>query len=335
VPRVSVLLPVRDAAATLAECLASLRGQTLADHEVIAVLDGSCDASGEILASAAREDPRLRFVRTPPHGLVAALNLALSHARALLVARMDADDVAAPARLLAQAERLEAEPGPLVLGSRVRLIETPGCPAAGMQSYVRWSNALLDHAAIERDIFVESPLVHPSVMLEAGLLRALGGYRDNGGPEDYDLWLRALGAGVRFAKLPEELLSWRDSAGRLTRRDPRYAPARFLERKIEALEAGPLRADRPVVIWGAGPIGKSWARALRARGHVVQAFVEVDPRKIGQRVWGAPVLAIEALPLVGGLLHLAAVGQPGARDRIRREAASRGLVDGRDLIAVA
>jgi glycosyltransferase involved in cell wall biosynthesis len=335
VPRVSVLLPVRDAAATLAESLASLRGQTLADHEVIAVLDGSRDASGEILAAAAREDPRLRVVRTPPQGLVAALNLALSHACAPLVARMDADDVAVPARLRAQAERLEAEPGPLVLGSRVRLIETPGCPAAGMQAYVRWSNALLDHDAIVRDIFVESPLVHPSVMLGTRLLRAVGGYRDDGGPEDYDLWLRALAAGVRFAKLPEELLLWRDSAGRLTRRDPRYAPARFLERKLEALAAGPLAGARPVVIWGAGPIGKAWARALLARGYVVRAFVEVDPRKIGQRVSGAPVVGLDALPLSGGALHIAAVGQPGARERIREEAARRGLADGRDLIAVA
>jgi glycosyltransferase involved in cell wall biosynthesis len=335
VPRVSVLLPVRDAAATLAESLASLHEQSLADHEVIAVEDGSRDESEAILAAAARDDPRLRVVSTPPRGLVAALNHALSLARAPLVARMDADDVAAPARLLAQAERLLAAPGPLVLGCRVRLLETPGCPAPGMEAYLRWSNALLDHASIVRDIFVESPLVHPSVMLETRLLRSLGGYRDEGGPEDYDLWLRALAAGVRFAKLPEELLLWRDSAGRLTRRDARYSPERFLARKLAALAAGPLQGGRPVVIWGAGPIGKSWAKALLADGHPVMAFVEVDPRKIGQRVSGVPVRGLDGLPVGQGPLHLAAVGQPGARDRIRQEAARRGLVDGRDLIAVA
>jgi hypothetical protein len=89
------------------------------------------------------------------------------------------------------------------------------------------------------------------------------------------------------------------------------------------------------VIWGAGPIGKSWARALLARDHELLAFVDVDPRKIGQRVAGAPVLGLDALPLPAGALHLAAVGQPGARDRIREEAARRGLRDGCDLIAVA
>jgi hypothetical protein len=72
------------------------------------------------------------------------------------------------------------------------------------------------------DLFVESPLVHPSVMARAAALRALGGYRVFDGPEDYDLWLRAHAAGLRFAKLSEVLLDWRDSPRRLTRRDPRY-----------------------------------------------------------------------------------------------------------------
>ena len=126
-----------------------------------------------------------------------------------------------------------------------------------MRAYVLWSNALLDDAAIRRDLFVESPLVHPSVMARTATLRGLGGYRDYDGPEDYDLWLRAAAAGLRFSKLPEVLLQWRDSSGRLTRRDPRYAPERFFARKLAALLEGPLSAGRPVVVWGAGEIGKS------------------------------------------------------------------------------
>lgn len=330
--RVSVLLPVRDAAATLPACLASLEAQRLAEHEVIAVDDGSRDASAELLQAAARRDPRLRVRHTARRGLVPALNLALAEARAPLVARMDADDVAHPERLSLQAARLEAEAGLDVLGCRVRLV---GAPGAGMRRYVRWSNSLLDHAAITRDLFVESPLVHPSVVLRSRALRGLGGYRADAGPEDYDLWLRGAAAGWRFAKLPQTLLDWRDHDDRLTRRDPRYAPERFRERKLQALEAGALSQGRPVVIWGAGPIGKAWSRALRQRGHAVAAFVEVAPRRIGQRIAGVPVLALSGATGLPGALHLAAVGQPGARERIRREAARLGLADGRDLIAVA
>jgi glycosyltransferase involved in cell wall biosynthesis len=331
-PAVSILLPVRDAAATLPEALASLAGQSLEDHEVVAVDDGSSDASGEILAAAARRDPRLRVLTTPLRGLTASLNLALAAARAPLAARMDADDVADPARLQLQSERMREDPAITVLGCRVRVLGGEG--NGGMRAYVAWQNALLEHAEILRDLFVESPLVHPSVLIRTAALRALGGYRAFDGPEDYDLWLRAREAGLRFAKLPETLLSWRDTPGRLTRRDPRYAPDRFLKLKLAALERGELAAGRAAVVWGAGPIGKAWAQALLARGHRVAGFVEVDARKIGETIHGAPVVGVADAARLEGL-HLAAVGQAGARDRIREAAARLGLVDGRDLLAVA
>jgi len=332
-PVVSVLLPVRDARRTLPACLRSLGAQSLRDHEVVAVDDGSTDGGGEWLEACARRDPRLRVVRTPARGLVAALNTALQHARGGLLARMDADDVAHPDRLALQAARLLADPATDILGCRVRLLGRARGGNAGMRAYVRWLNALLDHEAIARDLLVESPLAHPSVMMRACALRGLGGYREFDGPEDYDLWLRAWRAGLRFAKLPQTLLSWRDGPLRLTRRDPRYAAPRFQALKVAALLAGPLRGQRRVVIWGAGPIGKGWARALVAPR--VAAFVEVAPGRIGQTIHGAPVVDIASALRWPGSLHLAAVGRPGARERIREEASGLGLLEGPDLVAVA
>jgi glycosyltransferase involved in cell wall biosynthesis len=324
---------VRNARATLEECLGSLRGQELQDHEVVAVDDGSDDGSLELLEAAARADPRVCVVANPGRGLVAALNAAASTARAPLLARMDADDRADPRRLALQAARLVSEPALDVLGTRVRLFGAP-MPNPGMSAYVEWLNGLQAHADIVRDIWVESPLAHPAVMLRASVLRRLGGYREVDGPEDYDLWLRAHAEGCRFASLPEVLLDWRDGPDRLSRTDPRYAPERFRAVKIEALERGPLRG-RGVVLWGAGPIGKSWGRALRARGHVVLAFVEVAPRKLGGTIQGVPVVGVADAAVAPRALHLAAVGQPGARARIREAAARLGLVDGADLLAVA
>jgi hypothetical protein len=333
---VSVLLPVRNAAATLRACLDSLAGQTLADHEVVAVDDGSEDGSAEILLACARADPRLRVARIPRRGIVGALRVALDEARAPLVARMDADDVARSPRLALQVDRLERDPAVDVLGCRVALAPSPGCVAGeGMRAYVAWQNALVDHEAMARDRFVESPLVHPSVAMRTATLRRLGGWRDFDGPEDYDLWLRGLEAGLRFAKLTETLLEWRDSPGRLTRTDPRYAPARFLALKLEALARGALAGGRAAVVWGTGPIGTAWSRALRAAGHEVRAFVDVDPSRVGGHRHGAPVVAVAAAGRLRGPLHLAAVGQTGARERIRAEAARQGLVDGVDLVAVA
>jgi len=310
-PRVSVLLPVRDAAVTLGECLLSLRTQTLADHEVVAVDDGSTDDSLALLRAAAGQDPRVRVIATGPRGIVSALNVALLAARAPYVARMDADDVAHEERLGRQWERLFREPGLDVLGTRV---SANGLDSnRGMLDYVAWSNALVTHDDIVRDLYVESPLIHPTVMMRRS----------------------RLAAGWRFGNLPDELLFWRDSPGRLTRREGRYAPDRFLARKIEDLEERDLLAGG-VVVWGAGPIGKAWSRGLLARGHAVAAFVEVDARKVGQRIHGAPVIGVDGVAAtVGSRLHLAAVGRSAARQRIRAFGARHGLRDGHDLLAVA
>jgi len=287
------------------------------------------------MLACAAVDPRLRVLDGGGRGLPAALNAALAAARAPLVARMDADDVAHPERLDRQRRRMDAEPGLDALGCRVRLVPHGRLRCDGMRRYVAWQNHLLDDAAIRRDMLVESPLVHPSVMLRRDRLLALGGYTEAPVPEDYELWLRAARAGWRFGKCPEVLLDWRDGPDRLTRRDPRYGPDRFRRLKLLALEGGPLRGVPGVVVWGAGPIGKAWGRALRERGHALLAFVEVAPRRIGQRIGGAPVIPVAEAGAWPGALHLAAVGQPGARDRIRREAARLGLRDGHELLAVA
>ncbi|GIS67978.1 MAG: hypothetical protein CM1200mP6_10460 [Anaerolineaceae bacterium] len=67
---------------------------------------------------------------------------------------------------------------------------------------------------ISRDIFVESPLPHPSVMLRKEELQSLGGYQDRGWAEDYDLWLRYFIAGKQIDKIAKVLLYWRDHASR-------------------------------------------------------------------------------------------------------------------------
>ena len=324
---------MRDAAPTLERCLASLAAQTLREHEVVAVDDGSSDGSAGILAAWAARDARLHVWTTARRGLVPALATAVGAARADVLARMDADDVCVPERLELQWRRLREGPRVDVLGCRVRLQREDAAATAGMLAYVEWQNGLLAHEDIVRDLLVESPLVHPSVAVPASVLRTLGGYRDFEGPEDYDLWLRAERAGMRFGKLPEVLLEWWDSPARLTRTSGRYAEDRFFDLKVEALLMRYLTPARPVVIWGAGPIGKRWARVLQSRGMTLRAFIDVDPRKIGQRVHGAPVVEVNAAMGLGPALHLAAVGSARGRNDIREAAARLGLAD--ETVAVA
>src|SRR5690606_39906083 len=91
-------MPCRDAAAWLPEAIASLEAQTFDAYEVVAVDDGSSDATPELLDAWARRDGRVRVLRPPVRGLVAALNAGLDAASGELVARMDVDDVAEDTR---------------------------------------------------------------------------------------------------------------------------------------------------------------------------------------------------------------------------------------------
>jgi glycosyltransferase involved in cell wall biosynthesis len=106
-PLVSVLLPAFDAASTLAAALASIARQTLADFECIVVDDGSGDDTAAIARVQEARDGRFRVERQEHAGIVAALRRGLHHCRGNYVARMDADDLAAPRPPPPQVEWLE------------------------------------------------------------------------------------------------------------------------------------------------------------------------------------------------------------------------------------
>ncbi len=324
-PAVSVLMPFRDAAATLGEAIASIRAQTFADLELLLIDDGSADDSATIAAAAASEDPRLRLLRPGRVGLIAAHNLGLAECRAPLVARLDADDVALPHRLARQLALLDADRSLTAVGCLVECFALQ--LRAGFSRYQTWINRLVDHAAIVRELYVDSPLVHPSLVFRRAAVLALGGYQERGWPEDYDLVLRLAEVGARFAKVPEVLLRWRDSAGRLTRTHPRYRDEAVRRCKAHYLGRGPLRGGR-VVLWGAGPFGRRLARALAAEGVTTAAFVDIDPRKLGRRTRGAPVVPSDWLASHRELPVVAVVGARGARPLIRARLEALGFVEG-------
>jgi glycosyltransferase involved in cell wall biosynthesis len=158
---ISVLLPVKDASATVSEALAGVLAQRDAPPlEVVCVDDASVDATPALLAKAGRQDARVRVVRGEGRGLVAALNLGLSRCRGELIARMDADDLVHPDRLRLQAELLLHEPAVGAAGSLVRCFPTP--LSRGLLRLERWLNQTLSKEQCRNGRFIEAPLVHPS-----------------------------------------------------------------------------------------------------------------------------------------------------------------------------
>ncbi|HHH83162.1 MAG TPA: glycosyltransferase family 2 protein, partial [Chloroflexi bacterium] len=188
-PAVSVLMPCYNAEDTVDKAVQSILQQSLERLELILVDDGSRDGTAAKLAEWASSDRRVRVIARSHEGILGALNAGLSHCQAPYVARMDADDIAHPERLARQVETLDAHPDLAVVGSLVE-----GFPQEdvreGFRIYLDWLNRLVTHDAIVREIFIESPLAHPSVCMRRRWLERVGGYQDHGWPEDYDLWLR-------------------------------------------------------------------------------------------------------------------------------------------------
>lgn len=342
-------MPFRNAAATLAECLDSIAAQTLSAWELLAIDDGSSDDSASMVRERAAVDGRIRLIQPGRIGLVAALNLGLQSALAPLVARMDADDIMLPERLAAQCEMLRREPQLDLVGTQVELFPAEAI-LAGYREYVRWQNGCLTAAEIAGNIYVESPLAHPSVMFRRAAILNLGGYRDGPFPEDYDLWLRLHAAGGGMAKVASVLLRWRESSDRTSRVDERYSREAFDRLRAECLACDPRihqplsgGGSRPLVIWGAGRKTRQRVRLLLQRGIAATAWIDINPRKIGRSIWGLPVHApawlanrgpgeIDAVPPRPFVLVY--VTNHGARDEITDQLHAWGFRIGDDYLAV-
>ena len=332
-PVVSVVLPYRDVETTLEEAASSILSERDLGLELLLVDDGSVDGSPAIAALLADADRRVRLLACGGAGLVAALNLGLAEARSDLVARMDGDDVSLPGRLEAQVAAMRAARDLVVLGTRVEAFPAE-IIEGGLARYVAWQNGLLTPEEHARQIFVEAPLCHPSVMMRRGVVLELGGYRDGMFPEDYDLWLRLVGAGHAISKLPQVFLRWRQRAGRLTFNDPRYSLENIRALRAEHLASRLRTETRALVLWGAGPTGRRLARAVEAHGLRFVRFVDIDPKKIGRVARGAPITSMDGLSPQEHFV-VAAVGAEGARALIQEALDARAFVEGRDFVAAA
>ena len=170
--RVSVLIPVRDAEATLAASLRSVSRQRVRELECVVVDDGSRDASLAIARAHARRDARFRVIAEPARGIVPALSRGLAECRAPLVARHDADDCMHRDRLALQLAALAESPALAGVGCHVRMFPRSAL-GPGMRDYERWLASVRSAADVRREAFVEYPLAHPTLVLRREVLVAV------------------------------------------------------------------------------------------------------------------------------------------------------------------
>ncbi|MBZ9844658.1 glycosyltransferase [Mesorhizobium sp. CA5] len=297
-PTVSVIIPVRDGAQYVGEALQSILDQDLADIEIIVVDDGSCDDSAAIAASIGNRDGRVKVVANHGKGIVDALNMGISLARAPLAARMDCDDISLSDRLRLQVACFQADADLQLLGTAGLQIDRDGNPLGPIDVPVG-NDQLRD--ALAR----YNPMLHPTVMFRTEAVRRAGGYRRAFTyAEDYDLWLRLSETG-KLANMDAQLVKLRSHPGQVSRmkQDQQKAAAAL------ARQSALLRRNRAEPFDTNGQPAEAIASFLASRAATGVGISSLERRDIELllRTAGIP------MAVTCKLLFLAAVGAPSFR----------------------
>lgn len=276
-PKVSVLLPVYNAADYVAASIQSVLNQTYHDLELIIIDDGSTDESAAVIRRLAESDSRVRFKSRENFGFARTLNEMIDMAMGELIARLDADDEALPERIAAQVGFMDANPDCVVVGGGVIHIDADGDPLS-IELYPA-SHEEIEHRMLSGG----GGIIHPSVMIRAETLRECGGYAlDCPVCEDQELWLRMALRG-RLANLQEPMIRYRVHSGNMSFVDAEQAGRRLAavlrrahqERKLEPPAIGE---------WIGVPLVDDWERRRQWAWSAVASGFLPTARKHAKRL---------------------------------------------------
>jgi cellulose synthase/poly-beta-1,6-N-acetylglucosamine synthase-like glycosyltransferase len=206
----SVVMPIYNGAPLVASALNSVIAQNISGMEILAIDDGSTDASWNIVLTY--HDSRIQALRQENRGLAATLNRGIALAQARYIARQDQDDLVLPGRFARQLGFLEANPEVAMVGtwSQIYSGDTPTS---------RYHRHPSSNEALRLELLFDNPFVHSSMMFRKDVLLEVGGYSEDKArqpPEDYELWSR-IARKHRVANLPEVLTAYREVPGSMSR----------------------------------------------------------------------------------------------------------------------
>lgn len=207
IPLVSVVIPIFNTKiAFLEAALLSIKQQTYRKYECI-IIDDSTDeeVSNFTIDFVSNDDRFLYFHRKKSFGLGDALNFGLSKCSGKYIARMDADDISKPDRLVKQVQFLNNNIEISILGTGVSLVNEHN-ELFGKKKYP------LSNQKIKWEFNFRNALAHPTVMFRSNIYKNGFNYSKKFKfCEDLELWLRLKKNKYEFANLSEKLLLFRES----------------------------------------------------------------------------------------------------------------------------
>jgi glycosyltransferase involved in cell wall biosynthesis len=194
------------------EAIDSILAQSFRDFEFLIIIDLAIrELEDEIRKLYPREDRIRMLLSAPLGGLAYKLNIGVGEARGEYIARMDADDISRPDRLLEQVRYMDENKDMAVLGCRVQMMDSNS--ARIERQYPFYESDL----EIRRMLPLRNPMVHPALMFRRSALYSVHGYKYGNTAEDYEMFLRmARNPELKFHNLDKILFDYRRHALQVT-----------------------------------------------------------------------------------------------------------------------
>ncbi|MAU72795.1 MAG: glycosyl transferase family 2 [Pseudozobellia sp.] len=283
-PLVSILIPFKNTAPFLNECIESVIQQTYTNWQVLAVNDHSEDRSLQLVSDMAKKDDRILVLENRGKGIISALQTAYQQSSGELITRMDSDDVMVKTKLeFLVTSLLKNGKGHIAVG-QVKYFSHRGI-SNGYERYEQWLNHLTSKGSNYTEIYKECVIPSPCWMTYRDDLNACQAFEPDRYPEDYDLTFRFYQNGLSCIPCDTVLHHWRDYDTRTSRTSEHYAQNYFLNIKLFYFLKIDRKPNRVLTVWGAGKKGKEIARGLKKSG--IDFFWLCDnPKKIGKKIYG-------------------------------------------------
>ncbi len=312
---VSILIPFKNTAVFLPECIDSILAQSYESWEVLAVNDHSTDSSYNLMCTYALQDPRIKVIENEGNGIIDALRSAYARSKGHLITRMDSDDIMSPDKLeVMAASLLKMGAGHIAIG-QVRYFSEKGI-GNGYKRYETWLNTLTQDGGNFTEIYKECVIPSPCWMVHKEDLDNCGAFSPNRYPEDYDLAFRFYERGLKCIPCTQILHHWRDYVTRTSRTSEHYAQNYFLDIKLRYFLKLDFDPNRALVVWGAGNKGKTIAKGL-LKEKIDFHWLCDNPKKIGKEIYGKPMLHYTFLEQLNSPQSIITVANPEEQTMIQ------------------
>ena len=313
--KVSILIPFKNTAEYLHDCLDSITNQSYQNWEAIIVDDGSTDQSYKVVQSFTKIDNRIQLLSNKGQGIIDALKTAYENSTGNYITRMDSDDVMQKSKIECMANDLNLNgQGFIALGLVEYFCETG--IKEGYKRYEQWLNKLISTATNFNEIYKECVIPSPCWMVHRSDFEKANGFNSDTYPEDYDLAFRFFEIGLKCLPSNKVLHFWRDYPSRTSRTSPNYAENNFLDLKLEYFLKLSYKTQKKIVVWGAGKKGKKLAKLL-IKAEVPFIWICDNPKKIGKKIYNQQIKSWRRLSDISNSQSIVTVANKNAQHKIK------------------